>query len=238
MVTQAELNQVVLTLFATTWSIRQSHTVPLVQNLGLAGNDGVKLDACVLYADLTDSTGLVDAYPAAFAAEIYKAYMHCAGKIIRDAGGSITAYDGDRVMAIFIGPGKEDASVKAALRLQYLIYEILWPALATCYPKVTYRPHHTVSVDSSELLAVRIGVRSGNDIGNDIVWVGRAANHAAKLCAENIPEPVRVTVPVWSALSPGILTYNGQTIWRYHGPTPAGAVCFASNWWFNLWYDP
>jgi len=37
------------------------------------------------------------------AAEIYKTYLHCAAKIIRSEGGSITSYDGDRIMGIFIG---------------------------------------------------------------------------------------------------------------------------------------
>ena len=37
------------------------------------------------------------------AAEVYKSYMACAVRIIKDEDGSITAYDGDRVMGIFIG---------------------------------------------------------------------------------------------------------------------------------------
>jgi class 3 adenylate cyclase len=38
-----------------------------------------------------------------FAAEIYKSYLISACRIIRDNGGEITAFDGDRVMAVFIG---------------------------------------------------------------------------------------------------------------------------------------
>jgi hypothetical protein len=48
----------------------------------------------VLYADLADSTKLVDEYQRPFAAEIYKTFLHCAGKIIRAEDGTITAYDG------------------------------------------------------------------------------------------------------------------------------------------------
>jgi class 3 adenylate cyclase len=67
------------------------------------GNDAVKLSATVLYADLADSTKLVDGHTKQFSAEIYKTFLHCAAKIIRSEDGVITAYDGDRVMAVFIG---------------------------------------------------------------------------------------------------------------------------------------
>ncbi len=36
---------------------------------------------------------------------LYKAYLHCAAKIISNEGGEITAYDGDRIMAYsLMGP--------------------------------------------------------------------------------------------------------------------------------------
>lgn len=45
-----------------------------------------------------------------FAAEIYKSYLHCASKIIRCENGVITAFDGDRVMGIFIGDLKNTSA--------------------------------------------------------------------------------------------------------------------------------
>jgi class 3 adenylate cyclase len=58
------------------------------------GNDAIKLDAVVLYADMADSTALVDTNKAAFAAEVYKSYLTCAAKIIKKQDGAVTAYDG------------------------------------------------------------------------------------------------------------------------------------------------
>jgi class 3 adenylate cyclase len=51
-----------------------------------------------------------------FAAEIYKTFLHCAAKIIRSEDGVITAYDGDRIMAVFIGNAKNTSAVRAALK--------------------------------------------------------------------------------------------------------------------------
>jgi class 3 adenylate cyclase len=89
-------------ILGDTWSIRDGINVPSAEDLKLT-NDAVKLDGVVLYADMSESTYLVDQYKAEFAAEIYKSYLHCAAKIIRSQGGEITAYDGDRIMAVFIG---------------------------------------------------------------------------------------------------------------------------------------
>lgn len=80
------------------WTVRDGNVVPEPKNLGL-GNDGVNLDGTVLYADISGSTQLVDSEKPHFATEVYKAYLACAARIIKNEEGVITAYDGDRVMA-------------------------------------------------------------------------------------------------------------------------------------------
>ncbi len=167
-------------IFAGVWSERDGEVVPEPEDLKL-GNDAVKLDATVLYADMSGSTVLVDSYKAQFAAEVYKTFLICAAKIIKDEDGVITAYDGDRVMGVFIGDSKNTHAVRSALRINAAVLHIVNPALKTQYSTSPYRLRHVVGVDTSELLVGRIGVR--ND--NDLVWVGRAANYAAKLSALN-----------------------------------------------------
>ena len=94
-----DLKREVGEIFKDTWSTRKGNVVPESKDIGL-GNEAVELDGTVLYADLTDSTDLVKNHKPHFAAEIYKAYLHCAAKIVRAEGGSITAYDGDRIAVI------------------------------------------------------------------------------------------------------------------------------------------
>ena len=93
-------------IFEEEWSVRKGRKVPESEDLGL-GNDAVELEGTVLYADLDDSTNLVDSYEPEFAAEIYKAYLSCAAKVIRAESGEITSYDGDRIMAVYIGEFKK-----------------------------------------------------------------------------------------------------------------------------------
>jgi class 3 adenylate cyclase len=173
------------------WTTRDGEVVPEPDDLGLA-NDAVNLNATVLYADMADSTHLVDSQKPNFAAEVYKAYMACAARIIKNNGGTITAYDGDRVMGIFIGGLKNTTAAKTALQINWAVQNVVNPRLRIQYGADAYQMKHVVAVDTSTIFACRIGVR--ND--NDIVWVGRAANYAAKLAAIN-EYPVYITGTVF-----------------------------------------
>jgi class 3 adenylate cyclase len=177
-----ELRTRVKEIFAEQWETRNGNVVPDAEDVGL-GNDAVKLKGAVLYADLADSTRLVDNETASFAAEIYKNFLHCASKIIENEDGVITAFDGDRVMAVFIGDYKNTSAARCALKINYAVKQIINPAIQAQYSTQAYRVRHVVGVDSSTLFVARTGVRGANDL----VWVGRAANYAAKLSSLNEP---------------------------------------------------
>ncbi len=175
---EEELRKEVDTILKTKWESRAGYIVPDAGDIQL-GNDAVKLTGTVLYADLADSTGLVKGHKDWFAAEVYKTYLVCACRIIRRHDGEITAFDGDRVMAVFIGETPNTSAVKAALQLNWVVQEIINPKIKQNYPDVTYAVRQCVGIDTSELFVARTGIRGSNDL----VWVGRAANTAAKLCS-------------------------------------------------------
>ena len=175
-----DLNGEVKKIFRETWSVREGKKVPDVEDVKL-GNDAVKIEATVLYADLADSTKLVDGYGWQFAAEVYKTYLHCASKLIKDESGVITAFDGDRVMAVFFDGNKNTNAVRCALKIKWAVANIVNPALKAQYPDKSYTVRQVVGIDTSDLRAARTGVWGSNDL----VWVGRSANYAAKLSAFN-----------------------------------------------------
>ncbi len=191
------------------WSTRDGQQVPESDDLTLS-NDAVKLDGTVLYADLSGSTQLVDGYKAHFAAEIYKAYLHCAAKIITSEGGVITAYDGDRIMAVYIGNSKNTSAVRSGLKINYAVKNIVNPALKVQYPKSPYIVKQAVGIDTSKLFVARTGIRGSNDL----VWVGRAANYAAKLTELSNDYPTRITADVYNKLPESVKTTDGKLMWE------------------------
>src|SRR5919201_883276 len=134
---KGELSEDVKKIFRSLWTVRDGQKVPEVEDVRL-GNDAVKICATVLYADLADSTKLVDNHGWDFAAEVYKTYLHCASKIIKDEGGVITAFDGDRVMAVFFDGSKNTNAVRCALKIKWAMVNIINPALKNQYPNKSY----------------------------------------------------------------------------------------------------
>jgi len=176
MALEDDLRTEVASILRGTWTTRAGTVVPEPEHLKLS-NDAVELRGTVLYADISESTSLVDHRSATFAAEVYKVFLHCAAKIIRAQKGTITAYDGDRIMGVFVGGWKNTNAVKAALRINFARLHIINPLITAQYRESTYELSHAAGIDTSTLLAARTGVRGANDL----VWVGRAANYAAKL---------------------------------------------------------
>lgn len=200
----------------TSWGdIANGQVVPGPDSLTF-GNSGIRIDATVLYADIDGSTSMVDSLPDTVAAEYYKSYLHCAAKIAKSNDGTITAYDGDRIMAIFVGAAQVEEAVKTALELNWALGNIINPTFLIQYGAFGLHRElrHTIGIDKSTILAAKTGVR----VDSDIVWVGPAANYAAKLTNLSPIDstyPIRITEQAMMAL--GLTTFyrtlNGQTIW-------------------------
>ena len=176
-----DLEKEVAAVFRAQWTTRDGNVVPSDESL-LLGNDAVKLDATVLYADLADSTAMVNQNADYVATEFYKTFLHSAAKVIKSESGVITAYDGDRIMAFYVGDLKNTRAVRTALKIHHAMEYIVKPAKQAQYAHNTSVLKHVVGIDTSTLFVAKTGVRGANDL----VWVGRAANYAAKLAA--LPE--------------------------------------------------
>lgn len=186
MALEDDLRSEIRNIFLTRWQTREGRVVPEPENVAL-GNDAVTLEATVLYADLVGSTRLVDERTPSLAAEVYKTFLAASCRVIREQGGAITSFDGDRVMAVFIGDNKNSNAATAALKINHVVTKLINPELSAIYKENAYSVQHVIGIDTSTLFVARTGIRNANDL----VWVGRAANYAAKLC--DLRNPLRAT---------------------------------------------
>ena len=199
-----DLDEAVAKIFREAWTVTDGTAVPDSTELTFS-NTGRSLNATVLYADLAASTALVDGWVGEFAAKIYKTFLLVAARIIRNEGGAITAYDGDRIMAVFIGDSQRTSATRAAFRINWARANIIQPKLKEQYPNSTYTLSHTCGIDQSSIMAAKTGIRGSNDL----VWVGRAANYAAKLSNESSATPTWITEAVYNQLN-GSMKYGGD----------------------------
>jgi class 3 adenylate cyclase len=192
-------------------------------------NTSVHLDrATVLYADLAGSTRMVDGHKWHFAGEIYKNYLYCASRLIWNEGGEITAYDGDRVMGVFIGDNQSTSAAKCALKINYSVRETINPSLKAQYPSSNFSVKQCIGIDTSEVYVSRTGVRGDNDL----VWIGRAPNYAAKLTELSELGSTWITEAVFDRLNKEAkYASDGRLMWEKGSWTPmSNHTIYLSTW--------
>lgn len=210
------------------WTTRRGRFIPDLENVTM-DNTAVEINGTCLYADLVDSSDLVANNSPEFAAKIYKAYLGCACRLIRKEGGAITAFDGDRVMAVFKDDanrthGKETRAVRTAWAISHAVTKILNPEIQAHF-RTTYEIRHAVGIDSGPLFVAKTGIRDANDL----VWVGNAANRAAKLSGLRVKHYMTyITDAVFSAMASSLTDYvNNEPAWYRlnQSAVPVQAYC-------------
>ena len=158
-------------------------------------------------------------------------FLAFASRLIRASDGEVRSFDGDRVMGVFIGKTKNTSAVKCALKINHVFENHLKPRFAAKYEKLrdgTYKLGQCTGIDTSEVLVVRGGIRNNNDL----IWVGRAPNVAAKLSGlRDSPFNTFISGEVFDAASDEAKTHNGKAMWeeRVWKSGPVQRV-FRSSW--------
>jgi class 3 adenylate cyclase len=77
----------------------------------------------------------------------------------------------------------------------------------------------------------KTGVRGANDL----VWVGRAANHAAKLTALPDSYSTYITADVFKVMNAEVKTSEGIAIWEaVRWNSFNNEIIYRSNWWWEI----
>lgn len=140
------------------------------------GNKGLVSEFAFLFIDIRHSSLLHDTYGYTNAAKIYQSFHDICLRIIEDRNGKVRAFDGDRIMGVFSGDAKRTNAARAAMHIRWAISEILNPNLSKGIEV-------GCGIDVGKTLVTKVG--KGRDINNnDLIWIGKACNHAAHLAQE------------------------------------------------------
>lgn len=233
MALREDLSAAIDGILSQPWDVRDGTVVPETADVALAGG-AVRLQAVMLYSDLSDSTTLSTSFDKRVAAKVIKSFLATSSRVIRSNDGYIRSFDGDRVMGVFLGDRRNTRAAKAALEINWVVRNLLVPKIEARYPSLKeggYSLSHCTGVDVSEVLVVRAGIRANNDL----TWVGRAPNAAAKLAAVRDPPHYSfVTKDVFDAMADDA-KYGGaprRLMWeeRSWKAVPGIAVVYRSSW--------
>jgi class 3 adenylate cyclase len=134
-------------------------------------------------------------------------------------------------MAVYIGDAKNIKAARSALKINYTVKKIINPLLKEYYPDENYRVKQVVGIDTSELFVARTGIRGSNDL----VWVGRAANYAAKLSSLSPDYASRLTKAVYDKLNNSAKYADDDdetSMWKK--TTWNGMIIYRSTWWWKV----
>lgn len=208
-----ELAGDVQTIINTLWNKRSGQKVPSTSEVALAGG-AVELDATFLYADLANSSKMAKELDRRVAAKIVKSFLMTSAKIIKFRGGTIVSFDGDRILGVFYGSSKNSSAARCALNINYAVTKIIRPKFEAKYDSVkdaSFKIRHGVGVDTGTVLAVRGGARGENDL----IWIGRAANLAAKLSdLRESPNHSFITASVYNNMNDNSKYADGKNMWE------------------------
>lgn len=222
MALKEDIEKEVDSVISTAWADRDGRDVPAADDVAL-GNGAVKIRAAMLYADLAESTRIAMTLPPWMAAEIAKAFLATSCRIIRYHGGHIRSFDGDRVMGVFVGDDMCVRAAKAAMQIYWAVVYVLRPKFGN-YP--TFKASgltisHGVGIDVGDVFVARTGIRRNNDL----VWVGRAPNVAAKLAS--VRDRSYATYITHAAFA----ELNADTYWKNSGDPSARELMWESWTW-------
>lgn len=213
-------------IMEATWNITNGTVVPETDDIVMK-NGGRLVEATYVYADLADSSTIAQSLKKEAAAKIIRAFVNSSTRILRNFGGEIRSFDGDRVMAIYIGDDKNWKAVRAAFAINWAVHEVIRPAIKANWNdgEDFYKISHRVGVDTGESLIVRGGARNNNDL----ISVGGAPNIAAKLSDLKNGYSTYITARVHEELTDDVLYYesNGvrQNCWsKLHSPVQIGGT--------------
>lgn len=191
-------------------------SVPKATDLGFG--QGKLIWATYLYTDMQGSSKLAALAKRHDAAQVFRAYLNVSTKIIRAHDGHIRSFDGDRVMGIFTGPGREDRAVQSALSIKWAVQKQLIPAIDAQYPYLKregWTLRQASGIASGQSLLARAGFRNNDDM----ISIGVAPNLAAKLSdvrpsAADVEYETRSDIETFKALSAKCTKSAGNNMWQ------------------------
>jgi adenylate cyclase len=200
--------------------------VPLPEEVPL-GNEASVFEASTLFIDVRQSTDLTDAFRRQTAAKMMKAYFDGCVRIVNANDGAVRSFNGDGLLALFIGDSRSSNATKAAMQVDWFVTEVLGEKFEKYFANNMTALGKTLSfeigcgLDDGWIYAVRVGIKGTNDVA----WVGKPTNTAAKLSdvgsgAANII----VTRAVYNRLKRTRKYSNGTHMWSDETFVTVGGV--------------
>ena len=176
--------------------------VPERQDIKLAA-EAIQIEATALSIDIRQFSGLTNAFGRQVVVKMLRAFFEGSVKIVEASAGTVADFNGDGMIVLFTGADRTERAFRAASQIRWFLGEVLRPRFAGYFESDQVLKARIEEFDAGCGLddgLVLIG-RVGADGFNDIAWVGRCVNTAAKACKlAGSAKPIIATHEVYERL--------------------------------------
>ena len=177
--------------------------VPQVDDTNLtyeSGKDkrGEEINTCVLFVDIRNSVALNNESKTKTMGRIYTAFTKSVISAADKCGGQVRNIIGDRLMVVFPEADCYKNAMECAITINHIAMEIINQKL----------PGHDfncgIGIDYGQMRCIKVGkIKRGvsNQDYKNIVWIGRPANMASRLC-DNANKEVQMFKVIHKVLKP------------------------------------
>lgn len=200
--------------------------VPNPEDIPL-GNRAAQLETTALFVDVRQSSDITNVFRRQTAAKMMKAYFDGAVRVINANEGAVRSFNGDGMLALFVGNSRSNNAVKAAMQLKWFVRDVLSPRFEKFFLRKKDALGNALDfnvgcgLDEGTVFAVRVGIKGTNDVS----WVGRCTNTSSKL--SNIAQPpknVLITRAVYKRLNDDRKYSEGTLMWSNESFYEMGGV--------------
>jgi class 3 adenylate cyclase len=216
-----DLTNAVNGFFEGEYTVTEGTAIPDLDDISF-GKSGRELSLAMLFVDIRESTKIVDAFRRTTAARMYKSFLHGVAKLARNRNGQLCSFNGDGVLAAFIGDRKNTDAVRTAMNLKWFGKDVLRPKMKKYFENNAEADDldldFGIGVHSGKVLVVRGGIKGENN--NDLVWVGNATNYAVKYSSlGSSPYNIHVSETTYKQMMDEVklVTVDGKekNMWEY-----------------------
>lgn len=196
------------------YEISKSHVVPQKQHLTF-GPKAKEMWARVISIDIRKSRDILAERNDLVSIKTHKAFLYAASKCIRSEGGELRSFNGDSILAFFIGPGEEIAktTVRTGMKIKYVLDDVVNPQLKNAFGKTI---DFGIGLAQGEILVAKSGVAGDNDY-QDLIWIGWPVYFSVGF-SETVSKPKAICISsaVWRSIKEDkkYTHSNGTPMWQ------------------------
>ncbi len=217
---------------ATTYSVPQKGDLTF-------GNTVKTIDhAKVFYIDMRKSRKILADENDFWSVKIHKAFLKAVTHCVEKRGGHIRSFNGDGILAFFIGNNASSKAVRAAMDIKGFVNEINSVLINNDKNKIDFG----IGIAQGKIMIAKSGKGGDDQTKQDLIWIGIPLYVAVELSelgksAKNIWISDNVFKSVVSEQDPyGTLKNDGEWIWYYDHKTLNNGYQKVHNtsWYFNV----